>query len=78
MLRSPSDISEEIIKDVHGCVDKSASIKPESFSHEQEIRLIFRPTVIDRRNGQRFLFPNYLKPVFVPFDPLLSFVDVTS
>ena len=73
-----SDISEEIIKDVHGCVDKSASIKPESFSHEQEIRLIFRPTVIDRRNGQRFLFPNYLKPVFVPFDPLLSFVDVTS
>ncbi len=72
-----SDISDEIIQDAHRCLDMSASIKPISFSHEKEIRLIFRPNVIDIQRGLRFLFPNYLEPVFLPFDPFLRFIKAT-
>jgi hypothetical protein len=69
-------ITKEIVQNVHGCIDRSASIKPKSFSHEKEVRIIFRPVLIDRRDGRRYLFPNYLEPAFVPFEPFLSFVDV--
>lgn len=73
-----SDVSDEIIEDVHRCLHRSASIKPSSFSHEQEIRLICRPTFVDSRSGQRFLFPNYLEPLLVPFDPFLNFIEASS
>lgn len=69
-------ITEEVVQDVYECLDKSASIKPESFSHEKEVRIIFRPLLIDKRDDHRYFFPYYLKPMLVSFEPFLRLTDV--
>lgn len=72
-----TDITEEIIRDIHQSLDNSAIIKPLSFSHEEEVRVLFRPVLVDKRDGKRYLFPNYLKPALVPFEPFLGSVNGT-
>jgi len=74
-IEMSTTITDEIIQDIFNSLDRSAFIKPEEFSHEKEVRIIFRPVMIDTRDGRRYLFPNYLNPIFIPFDPLLGFVE---
>lgn len=70
-----SQITGQTVSDVHARLDRSAAIKPTSFSNEREVRLLLRPLAIDRRSGKRYLFPNHLTPVFLPVEPLLSFIE---
>ena len=71
-----SDISENVVREIYSCIDRSASIKPSHFIHEAEVRIIFRPSFIEPSTNRRFLSPMHLKPVLLPFDPFLDMIDV--
>lgn len=77
-IRISSGISDSVVQKAHSRLDQCASIKPNTFSHEQEVRIVFRPTMIDSSNGKRYFFSNYLNPILVPFDELMGFVSVKS
>lgn len=70
-----ADFTDDIISDIHECINRSAFIKPLEFEHEREIRIIFRPCVIDSRDGTRYLLPNYLEPMLISFAPFLDLVE---
>lgn len=71
-----SGIDDNLINEVHACLDHSTIVKPPEFENEREVRMIFRPALFDERAGKRYLIPNYLNPLFLPVDALLD--DVTT
>ena len=70
--------TDELISDVHECINQSAQIKPSIFAQEQEVRFIFRPAMIEKSTGYCFLFPHYLNEQFIPVESLLKFINKSS
>lgn len=67
--------SEQVVEEVFSLLDQSSTIKPLDFSSEREVRIIFRPAVIDSASGLRYFFPNYLCPILLPTNNLLELVS---
>lgn len=70
------DLTEDLISEVHERIDNSPIIKPRAFEHEDEVRMIFRPVMIEKATGNCYLFPNYLNPQFILADRLMELVEV--
>lgn len=70
--------SDRIFLELFHCFDSASFIKPTSFSHEEEVRVIFRPNVVDLESGNFHLVPRHLLPTFIPFDDFLGMVEVFS
>ncbi len=71
-----SDITEDNLSLIHTCFDRSVFIKPLRFELEQEVRIIFRPMMVDEEGDRVFFFPNLLRQMLVPFKKVLDLVQV--
>jgi hypothetical protein len=71
-----SDISDKNLQDIWMYFDRSVFVKPTCFHIQEEVRIIFRPAMVDSEAGRVYFLPNLLRdPMMVPFESVLDLVE---